>query len=145
MNIMPRISPVLNFWNPIWNYRASTTTTKDRFKQNLDSWNPYNKLNGISEPVPRTVHRQWTFGTQVITWPKTMLILFLRRAGTFCCRTGSQAHFQFVETCLHLPPSFGPIPTFNHWGLGHTFLAATLVTLYSRFQISVTVQARWWH
>ena len=57
-----------------------------------------------------------------------MLILFLRRAGTFCCRTGSQAHFQFVETCLHLPPSFGPIPTFNHWGLGQTsFLVATLV------------------
>ena len=47
--------------------RTIVTTTKDRFKQNLDSWNPYNKLNGISEPVPRTVHRQWTFGTQVIT------------------------------------------------------------------------------
>ena len=25
--------------------RTTVTTTKDRFKQNLDSWNPYNKLN----------------------------------------------------------------------------------------------------
>ena len=61
-----------------------------------------------------------------LTVPFACKIIF-RRAGTFCCRTGSQAHFQFVETCLHLPPpSFGP--NFNHWGLGQTsFLAATLV------------------